>query len=1128
MTSKNTQVSSERCQLCKRNPPNLHCKKCYVSFCLGCEKKLHSGKIKTFHSMYTEEFHSWHKKELIKKKEKDLQEIKKEKMNEIKKEQQKYQKQVQGQKQNLSYGRVKEKETVFIYNDESKYYDAEGNNRLHLYLLKSKELDLQIMKQIIKENHCQKSEINHKLQTYLHCLCSNPLVTIELIEFFIDQGLDLNALDKNKMNCLFTLCTYKNISIKLITYLVNSGISINQLDSDQNSLLHLMCKNHPQMINLELFQFLKKNNFKFNIKTISKYQTALHLFCKQPNNKNLKPKFLQLFIDFGIMDINQLDGHQRTILYTISEYNTKMINLELFQFLKKNNFNFNYKNWRNETVLHLYCWQPNNPNLNLETLQLFIDFGYNINQSALDNCFSYLAINNPKMINLELFQFLKLNKFNFNVKNSKNKNIIETLLTMRNKYLNPKLIQLFISGGFDINQLNYQNNTILHLICENKPEMINLELFQILKMNNFNFNVRNPYNQTALELFCSNPNIYFNLESIQLFIEFGMDINELYHQKKSILHMIFLYYPKMITLELLQFLKKYKFNFNLKDSRNQNVLHYYVNQTKKSNLNLELIQLFIEFGMDINQLDIEKNSIFHYICQKNPKMINLELFQLFKENNFNFNIKNSKNENVLHNYFWASSKINYLNLESIQLFIDFGVDTKHLGPDKNSILHLICRNNPEMINLELFQILKQNNFNFNVKNFKNENALHNYFSTSTNIKYLNLELIQLFIEFGMDINQLDGNKKTIFHLICQNNPKMINLELFQFLKKNNFNFNVKDSLNQTAFHTFFLERYIKYLNLDSIQLFIEFGMDVNQLDGKKNSILHLICQNNPKMINLELFQFLKKNNFNFTIKNSFNQTALHVFCQKPNNPYINPKSIQLFLDFGINVNQLDYRKNSILHLICQNNPKMINLELFQFLKNLNFKFEIKNEFKENVLHSFCQGPDNIFINPDSIKSFIRFGRMDINQLDSKKNSILHMICQHNPKMINLELFQFLKLNKFKFNIQNKINQSPLHVFCQKPENPYLNRNSIQLFFDFGNKINQRDSNLKTILHLIYHENMKIIDLDLIKMFKKNKYKFKRKDRSDQTALQYFNRRTKPRLYNVELHKYLKTLDKNLL
>ncbi|KAJ3443157.1 hypothetical protein M0812_08989 [Anaeramoeba flamelloides] len=108
------------------------------------------------------------------KKQKDLQEIKKEKMNEIKKEQQKYQKKMQGQKQKLSYGRVKEKETVFIYNDGSKYYDDEKeNNRLHLCLLKSKELDLKIMKQIIKENYCQKSDINHKLQTYLHCLCSN-------------------------------------------------------------------------------------------------------------------------------------------------------------------------------------------------------------------------------------------------------------------------------------------------------------------------------------------------------------------------------------------------------------------------------------------------------------------------------------------------------------------------------------------------------------------------------------------------------------------------------------------------------------------------------------------------------------------------------------------------------------------------------------------------------------------------------------------------------------------------------------------------------------------------------------------------------------------------------------------
>ncbi|KAJ6254688.1 ankyrin repeat protein [Anaeramoeba flamelloides] len=299
-------------------------------------------------------------------------------MDFIKQEYDQDQKEAQGQEQDLSYGPVKEKETDFIYNDESKLTDDQENNRLHLYLLKSQELDLKIIKKMIEENNLKNLDLNRKLQTYLHCLCSNSLVTIELIEFFIDLGLDLNALDENKKNCLHILCTYKNISIKLITYLVNNGISINQLDSNKNSLLHLMCKNHPQMINLELFQFLKKNNFKFNAKNSSN-ETALHSLCGALNNKYLNPKLIQLFIDFG-MDINQLVRKKNSILHLICKYQRENINLELFQFLKDYNFNFNIKNSKNQTALHLFCSVPKNNYLKPKFIQLFIDFGMDINE----------------------------------------------------------------------------------------------------------------------------------------------------------------------------------------------------------------------------------------------------------------------------------------------------------------------------------------------------------------------------------------------------------------------------------------------------------------------------------------------------------------------------------------------------------------------------------------------------------------------------------------------------------------------------------------------------------------------------------------------------------------------------
>ena len=133
-------------------------------------------------------------------------------------------------------------------------------------------------------------------------------------------------------------------------------------------------------------------------------------------------------------------------------------------------------------------------------------------------------------------------------------------------------------------------------------------------------------------------------------------------------------------------------------------------------------------------------------------------------------------------------------------------------------------------------------------------------------------------------------------------------------------------------------------------------------------------------------------------------------------------TIELLVDYGVNINRLDDRHNTPLHCLVINYDKFVSEDNFSdlyclaelFLKN-GAKLNLANYNNRNVLKTLVNGIDSLSIQVTLMDLFVRYGaQLNIVYNDCSLNSYISKVPTGHD--LNHCLRYFLNANKKKRNL----------------------------------------------------------------------------------------------------------------
>jgi len=278
-------------------------------------------------------------------------------------------------------------------------------------------------------------------------------------------------------------------------------------------------------------------------------------------------------------------------------------------------------------------------------------------------------------------------------------------------------------------------------------------------------------------------------------------------------------------------------------------------------------------------------------------------------------------------------------------------------------------------NIALVTLLLDNGAELNAKDFFGHTALYNAAICGGN------EIAQLLFEHGSEIDLVsalflgleDKIELYFFNHTIEEKQKTLSDILRKVIHENNIilikrildtGFLIEDS-------AFFELLEIQYLNIDIVKLFLEKGANIKVKDIHGNTALHI----SAKRENAELMEFLLHQGINPDSKNEEGYTALHLtLINSPRYGDIRRK-INLLINYGADISLKDKKRNSVFHLLAQNNNSLEYFELFvnrgvdinevNDAKLSMLDIAMVNEIDSYVIEIFKQGGGELNFSKDS-------------------------------------------------------------------------------------------------------------------------------------------------------------------
>ena len=500
----------------------------------------------------------------------------------------------------------------------------------------------------------EKSDKTIDLYYPLLTLCSNPAISVEMLEYFLkaDSSLEIQIP-------FLEVCKNTSLTPQILRFFIENKADISFLNHKQESPLHYLCKNSN--LSNELLSFFDKEIPK-NVKNFD-YFTPFLIYSK--NNHPKLDVFKHLIEKKA--DIESTDNANNSYLHFVCAMNP---NVEILQFLLEKNDRFiNVRSKHGSTPLNIIC---KNKNVTLDIIKLMIEHKGDVfiekGENSRENSLHLLIFNQNFPYHASLFEIFDLTKKYYGT------TLLHSLF-IKHKVA-PSLVQYIIDKKVDINMKDINGNNFLNDYFSSLQN-VDASIVQLLLENKSDINLKNNFMRTVVDCYINHSFLDKNIFS--LFFEHKLDPNTKI-EDSTLLNLICK--DRNVSKEIIQFFVSNNADINFSNS-DGSVLH---NIVKNSDLNSEYISWLIENKSDLNIINQNKSTPLHVLSHYYFK---LETLKLFLDNGADVNLVNSSGltpYDVFENYNTLKNEKDLLDKRCVFL--------SHL----NSVRFHIINRTPNLVN----------------------------------------------------------------------------------------------------------------------------------------------------------------------------------------------------------------------------------------------------------------------------------------------------------------------------------------------------------------------------------------------------------------------------------------------
>lgn len=490
--------------------------------------------------------------------------------------------------------------------------------------------------------------------------------------------------------------------------------------------------------------------------------------------------------------------------------------------------------------------------------------------------------------------------------------------------------------------------------------------------------------------------------------------------------------------------------------------------------NLEVIELLLKHNADINATCAEGLTPLHLAWLKNSHSVEIDVNSVDTIKIYN-----------VYNIIGVNS-INDLKINSIIVDLLLSAHKKH---SRNSVdrkrgishFHIACTKN----NLKVLRDF------INLGKYVNQKTLLNslcVLSLATPlhcaVKFNKVSVVDLLLQNGADVHAVNENGWTPLLEACQFSYYKIYELIFNCILDLEKNDQLDISFDQllTLCESKDCWKINRNDNLKIIDLLLKHGSDVNIKDRFcEPLLLKKITDSENFFITIDkLTENLLKNNLitckTFNIVRELIQKEFKIRRKEV---------IKILLDYNVNTNASDYKKNTILHLLA-NDTSMDDdiITIFELLLSKGANINAKNVNGLTPLHIAVR---NRSLKIDFIKLLLKH-KVNIDSVDEDGKTPFHLLCKNSwSDRKNEEIIDILISAGADIDARDKHGLSPLYTACLSN-----NKSIVLKLLNCGADINSEYARNKTIVHYLsdYYPNFNRSEGDIYRVIKNHVIKLK--------------------------------------
>ncbi|KAJ6240098.1 ankyrin repeat-containing protein [Anaeramoeba flamelloides] len=196
-------------------------------------------------------------------------------------------------------------------------------------------------------------------------LLKNSDINIELLAWLNSKGIPLTTTFHDQKNVLHMLTEREDIDSMILEYLINEGVEINGIDDKLNTPLHYLCMSTPV---IEKIQLLILHGSDFNYPNKEKFTPFQLLYTRL----NINTQILLFALENGAI-LESINPQGLSVLSAVCRSDN--VDHQLVNFLIKQGSNLNSEDQFGNSPLHYYI----NNEIDLQNVRLMVEKGANIN-----------------------------------------------------------------------------------------------------------------------------------------------------------------------------------------------------------------------------------------------------------------------------------------------------------------------------------------------------------------------------------------------------------------------------------------------------------------------------------------------------------------------------------------------------------------------------------------------------------------------------------------------------------------------------------------------------------------------------------------------------------------------------